>query len=304
MLTLGPVLFNWPVEKWADFYARIADEAPVDRVCLGEVVCSKRLPFYNDVISEAVERLEAAGKEVVLSSLALITLPRERKAGAGLAKDEEHVIEVNDLTMLRYLEPGRKIAVGPLVNVYNEGTLSWLAGRGAKHVCLPPELPIASVESLAKAGSALDLDTEVWAFGRVPLAISGRCYHARIHKVSKDSCQFVCGLDADGLPVKTLDGGDFLAINGVQTLSFAYGSALGELDILMQAGVNSFRLSPHDCDMVAVAELYRQRLDRKISGDEAQAKLAALLPEAEFANGFLFGDYGAEMVKKAERQVA
>ncbi|MCF1504178.1 MULTISPECIES: ubiquinone anaerobic biosynthesis protein UbiV [Afifella] len=304
LLTLGPVLFNWPVEKWADFYARIADEAPVDRVCLGEVVCSKRLPFYNDVISEAVERLEAAGKEVVLSSLALITLPRERKAGAGLAKDEEHVIEVNDLTMLRYLEPGRKIAVGPLVNVYNEGTLSWLAGRGAKHVCLPPELPIASVESLAKAGSALDLDTEVWAFGRVPLAISGRCYHARIHKVSKDSCQFVCGLDADGLPVKTLDGGDFLAINGVQTLSFAYGSALGELDILMQAGVNSFRLSPHDCDMVAVAELYRQRLDRKISGDEAQAKLAALLPEAEFANGFLFGDYGAEMVKKAERQVA
>nr|WP_170130533.1 U32 family peptidase [Afifella marina] len=304
MLKLGPVLFNWPVEKWADFYARIADEAPVDRVCLGEVVCSKRLPFYNDVISEAVERLEAAGKEVVLSSLALITLPRERKAGAGLAKDEEHVIEVNDLTMLRYLEPGRKIAVGPLVNVYNEGTLSWLAGRGAKHVCLPPELPIASVESLAKAGSALDLDTEVWAFGRVPLAISGRCYHARIHKVSKDSCQFVCGLDADGLPVKTLDGGDFLAINGVQTLSFAYGSALGELDILMQAGVNSFRLSPHDCDMVAVAELYRQRLDRKISGDEAQAKLAELLPEAEFANGFLFGDYGAEMVKKAERQVA
>ncbi|MBK1624388.1 ubiquinone anaerobic biosynthesis protein UbiV [Afifella marina] len=304
LLKLGPVLFNWPVEKWADFYARIADEAPVDRVCLGEVVCSKRLPFYNDVISEAVERLEAAGKEVVLSSLALITLPRERKAGAGLAKDEEHVIEVNDLTMLRYLEPGRKIAVGPLVNVYNEGTLSWLAGRGAKHVCLPPELPIASVESLAKAGSALDLDTEVWAFGRVPLAISGRCYHARIHKVSKDSCQFVCGLDADGLPVKTLDGGDFLAINGVQTLSFAYGSALGELDILMQAGVNSFRLSPHDCDMVAVAELYRQRLDRKISGDEAQAKLAELLPEAEFANGFLFGDYGAEMVKKAERQVA
>ncbi|MDQ0325981.1 collagenase-like PrtC family protease [Rhodopseudomonas julia] len=304
LLTLGPVLFNWPVEKWADFYARIADEAPVDRVCLGEVVCSKRLPFYNDVISEAVERLEAAGKEVVLSSLALITLPRERKAGAGLAKDEEHVIEVNDLTMLRYLEPGRKIAVGPLVNVYNEGTLSWLAGRGAKHVCLPPELPIASVESLAKAGAALDLDTEVWAFGRVPLAISGRCYHARIHKVSKDSCQFVCGLDADGLPVKTLDGGDFLAINGVQTLSFAYGSALGELDILTQAGVNSFRLSPHDCDMVAVAELYRQRLDRKISGDEAQANLAALLPEAEFANGFLFGDYGAEMVKKAERQVA
>ena len=47
-LTLGPVLFNWPVGRWVDFYARVADEAPVDRVCLGEVVCSKRQPFKDD----------------------------------------------------------------------------------------------------------------------------------------------------------------------------------------------------------------------------------------------------------------
>ncbi|HUI94161.1 MAG TPA: U32 family peptidase, partial [Xanthobacteraceae bacterium] len=36
-LTLGPVLFNWPADRWRDFYVRIADEAPVDRVCVGEV---------------------------------------------------------------------------------------------------------------------------------------------------------------------------------------------------------------------------------------------------------------------------
>ena len=47
-LTLGPLLFNWSPERWRGFYARIADEAPVERVCLGEVVCSKRLPFIVD----------------------------------------------------------------------------------------------------------------------------------------------------------------------------------------------------------------------------------------------------------------
>ena len=28
-LTLGPLYFNWPARRLADFYARIADEAPV-----------------------------------------------------------------------------------------------------------------------------------------------------------------------------------------------------------------------------------------------------------------------------------
>ncbi|WP_026381390.1 ubiquinone anaerobic biosynthesis protein UbiV [Afifella pfennigii] len=303
-LTLGPLLFNWPADKWSDFYARIADEAEVDRVVLGEVVCSKRSPFCEDRIGAAVERLQKAGKEVLLASLVLVTLPRERKAMKELAEGAELPVEINDFTMLRYLEPGAPFAAGPLVNVYNEGTLAWLAGRGAKLVCLPPELPIASVTALAKAGGAAGIDTEVWAFGRVPLAISGRCYHARIHGLSKDSCQFVCGEDLDGLRVATLDGEDFLAVNGVQTMSFTHASVLGELDALKAAGVTSFRLSPHDCDMVAVAGLFRERLEEKLDAEEAVTRLGMLLPEARFSNGFLFGDYGAEMVERAQRQVA
>ena len=61
-LTLGPVLFNWPTPMWTDFYARIADEAPVDRVVIGEVVCSKRSPFRSDAIVDVIERLERGGK--------------------------------------------------------------------------------------------------------------------------------------------------------------------------------------------------------------------------------------------------
>ena len=294
-LTLGPLLFNWTAAQWSDFYARIADEAPVDRVCLGEVVCSKRLPFYIDRIPDTIERLQRAGKTVVLSSLALVTLKRERQMCADLALDSGLEIEVNDLTMLAHLEPGRPITISPLINVYNEGTLGFLAERGATNICLPPELPLASIEALSEAAALAGVQSEVWAFGRVPLAMSGRCYHARVHKLSKDNCQFVCGEDLDGLKVETLDNEDFLAINGVQTLSHTYCNLLGDIGRLRAAGVSSFRLSPHTCDMVEVARLFRGVLDGELEREEAMHAVTALLPGVEFSNGFLNGTQGAAL---------
>lgn len=292
-LTLGPVLYHWPADQWSDFYAQIADEAPVDRVVVGEVVCSKRLPFYRDRIPEAVERLQRAGKEVVLASLGLITLPRERKMLPELARSGLPV-EVNDLTMLRYLEPGREFTVGPLVNVYNEGTLGFLVDRGATRFCLPPELAFASVAALTTAGAGLGAEIEVWAFGRLPLAISARCYHARLASLAKDSCQFVCGADPDGLAVETLDGQPFLAVNGVQTVSERWANLAGDLARLSEAGVGSLRLSPHSGDMTEVARLFRAAADSRIGPDEAIAELTALAPERRFSNGFLFGQSGAD----------
>ena len=70
-LTLGPLLFNWDAGRIRAFYAGIADNSKFDRVHVGEVVCGKRMPFSDEVWPEVIERLEAAGKEVVLSTLAL-----------------------------------------------------------------------------------------------------------------------------------------------------------------------------------------------------------------------------------------
>lgn len=299
-LTLGPLLFNWPARQWAEFYARIADEAPVDRVVLGEVVCSKRQPFHGPLIPEAAERLQAAGKEVVLATLGLVTLKRERRALAELAASGMP-IEVNDLTALRHLPEGPSFGVGPLVNVYNEGTLGYLAARGATTICLPPELPRASVAALAAAGCRLGVSVEVWAFGRVPLAISARCYHARLEGLAKDSCQFVCDRDPDGLAVNTLDGQSFLAINGVQTLSESWCNLAGDLGSLAEAGVGALRLSPHTGDMVRVAYLFREAADGRIGADEALAAMATDMPTRRFSNGFLFGAAGADWSHRSAR---
>lgn len=189
-LTLGPLLFHWPAERWRDFYFSIADEAPLDCVHLGEVVCVKRQPFTAKYLPEVIERLTAAGKQVVLSSLALAMSERESDAVAALVEGAgDMLVEVNDLFAGARLK-GRPHVVGPFVNCYNEGTLAFLAGNGAVRVALPAELPGPSIERLAATGLA---EIEVQAFGRLPLALSARCYHARSRGLSKDGCQYVCG---------------------------------------------------------------------------------------------------------------
>lgn len=287
-LTLGPLLYNWPAETRRDFYARIADEAPVDTVHLGEVVCLKRAPFIDPILPELIERLQRAGKQVVLSTLALVNGERERAMLREVCATDGLLIEANDLSAVAQLA-GRPHVVGPLVNVYNEGTLAWLAAKGAMRVCLPAELPATSIAALARGAPA---ELEVQVFGRLPLAISARCYHARAHGLRKDSCQYVCGQDPDGLAVETLDGTPFVAVNGTQTLSHACLNLLGELADLRATGIGCFRLWPQAANMAAVARLFRDVLDGGRDPADATAQLGELVPGMPFCDGYYHGREG------------
>lgn len=291
-LTLGPVLFNWPAEAWRDFYLRIADEAPLDTVVLGETVCAKRAPFYAPYMPDVIERLQAAGKEVVLSTLALIMARRELDEVRAIAAQTEFTVEANDVSASALLA-GRAHDIGPYVNVYNEGALNFFAGRGARRVCLPVELGRDAYRVLAAVGGP---QLEVMAFGRLPLAISARCYHARHHGLHKDSCQFVCEKDLDGMELDTLDGEPFLVVNGVQTMAYTYQNLLAELAEIQALGIRRFRLSPHSADMVQVAGVFREVLDGGADVEQADARLGALIGEVPFSNGYYHGAKGVDFL--------
>jgi len=291
-LTLGPVLFNWKPDVWRDFYFRIADEADVDTVYVGEAVCSKRSPFYAPHIADVIERLHGAGKEVIVSTLALIMNSREMNELRDTAGDRDLMIEANDVSACALLA-GRPHAIGPYVNIYNEGTLKYFTDRGAARVCLPVELGRDAMAALTKDTPA---ELEVQVFGRLPLAISARCYHARAHMLHKDNCQFVCEQDPDGLEVETLDREPFLAVNGVQTMSHSYQNLSAELAEMQTLGINHFRLSPHSVDMVAVADTYRKVLNRALSTEEADEQLQDLIGDVAFSNGYFHGANGVDFV--------
>ncbi len=284
-ITLGPVLFNWQPERWRDFYFRIADEAPVSTVTLGEAICSKRAPLFNEHFEAVAERLEAAGKTVVLSTLAEVFLPVDRKLIKDITSQDKRMVEVNDASALYHLGK-RPHAIGPFMNVYNERTVAVLARGGAKNFCLPVEMPARAIRALTDATRNLGVTFEVMVFGRMPLALSARCYHARAHGRTRDSCRYVCADDPDGMTLKTLEGQPFLAVNGIQTLSYECLSLAGEMAALLAMGVSRFRLSPQTCDMVAVASVYRNLLDHHIAAGEAAAMLDEMALTMPFANGF------------------
>lgn len=298
-LTLAPIPFHWSAEERRDFYARIADEAPVDTVCLGELICSKRAPFFEADLPEIAARLERGGKRVVWSTLAEIMLKRERRATEDLcAGDDGREVEANNAAALLHLD-GLPHRVGPMMNVYNEETMRFLAVRGARHFSLPPEMPRDAVARMAEAARALGATVEVQVFGRASLAVSARCYHARALGRTKDNCQFACEADPDGMVLSTMDGSPFLVVNGIQTMSLSYLGLAAHVPDMVAMGVGALRLVPQLQDMVAVAAIFRDLAHGRIDGAEGAARLDALMPGVSFSNGFWMGEAGYRRIARA-----
>lgn len=299
-LTLGPIAYHWTADRKREFYAGIAKSDALGTVYLGEVICSKRMPYFDREIPDMIELLETSGKRVVLSSLAEVMLPRERKATSELAEIESPEIEINNAAGL-FARAGRSHRIGPFLNAYNEATIEWMAGQGATHVCLPTELPSEAIAVAAKTAATLGLGVEVQVFGRASLAVSARCYHARAHGRTKDNCRFVCEDDTDGMPLTTGDGRAILRVNGIQTQSEGYVSLLEDLPRLHDFGVTHARLMPQDVDMPAVANVFRDRLDGRLGQPAASAALEELCQDRSFSNGFFHGVAGYRRIaQKAE----
>jgi collagenase-like PrtC family protease len=295
-LTFGPLLLNWKPEQRRDFYARIADEAPVDCVYLGEVICSKREPFFLDDLPAIAERLAVAGKQVVFSTLALVTTDREMEEIRTLC-GEKAMIEANDVATINLIA-GAPFVSGPFINTFNEATIDFLVARGAVRIGLPVELSAKAIATLARHNP---VETEALVFGRQGLSLSMRCYHARAYGLHKDSCQFVCERDPDGLAADQLDGKPLLVVNGTQTLSHGYAAAFEDLAPLQAAGVSHFRLSPQTTDMVKVASLFRAALDGRIAPAEAEAELGALIAPTPLVDGYMRGHAGMSFSGGAAR---
>lgn len=285
-LTMGPILFHWSQDVWQDFYFRLADETSIDTVYIGEVVCSKRAPFHAPLYDTVAQRLRSAGKTVVFSTLAEVTIALDRRIVKDVcAMKDAFEIEANDASALWYLS-GHPHRVGPFVNVYNEDTLNVLADKGATHVCLSPELPGTALDVMGKQAATKGVSLEVQVYGRIPLALSARCYHARAVDRVKDNCRFACEKDPDGMELKTLCGKPFLTVNGIQTLSHDCLNLAAEMDQMRTAGISHFRISPHAHDMVSVAGLFRDLLDGRKDSADVTAALAEAGLSAPFSNGF------------------
>lgn len=285
-LALGPLLYYWDPDQVRAFYAAAA-RWPVDIVYLGEVVCAKRRALRLEDWLGIARELAAAGKEVVLSTLALIEAESELLTLRRIADNGEFAVEANDWAAVHVLGGRQGFVAGPHLNVYNGETLALLAEQGAARWVMPVELPRETLAAL-QAQRPAGMQTEVFAFGRLPLAFSARCFTARAHNLSKDDCQLRCGDYLDGLTLEAQDGQPFLAINGIQTQSATTTDLLAAVPDMLALGVDVVRLSPQSRHMDPVVRAFRAALD-----GAADAGLAGLTVGPP-CNGYWYGRAGMD----------
>jgi O2-independent ubiquinone biosynthesis protein UbiV len=300
-ITVGPVLTYWTRKELMAFYAGVADSA-ADTVVLGEVVCSRRHEMNLDDWLGLAADLEATGKEVVLATMALLESESDLRQLRRIVEGGRFLVEAGDASALQILaQASLPFVIGPHVNVYGADALRFYVDLGASRWVAPVELPLDEIgrinrppEDVGRGGRGVP--TEVWAFGRLPLAFSARCFTARHHRLRKDDCQFRCADDPDGLLLSTGEGLPFLALNGIQTLSAGQHCLVEERDALRRAGVARLRLSPVSRNFDAVVACFERVMNA--DGDAAQAmrELADMALPGGIVNGFAHARPGIERV--------
>jgi collagenase-like PrtC family protease len=303
-LTAGPVLYLWPRETLLKFYAALADSV-ADTIVLGETVCTRRRELKLDDWLGLARELTAAGKEVVLATQTLIESDTDMRLLRRVAEQHEFMVEAGDASALQLLAgtvPAVSFVLGMHINIYNRPALVEHALLGAVRWASSPELSIEALALINPPGdpvrteAGIEVATEAFAFGRMPLAFSARCFTARHHRLNKDECEFRCMDYPDGLLLSSSEGQPFLVLNGIQTQSATQQCLIGEAAALRAAGVSRLRLSPCAQGFTEVLSCFDGVMNHDMPVAEALPVLQQLSLAGGLSNGYAHRRAGLEWV--------
>jgi O2-independent ubiquinone biosynthesis protein UbiV len=295
-IALGPLLYYWRRETVIGFYEAMA-ATPVDIVYLGEAVCSRRHELRLTDWLEIARSLTNAGKQVVLSSQVLLESGSDVATMHKVTGNGQFLVEANEMGAVQQLAGKLPFVAGPHLNLYNLPTLQWMAGLGASRWVIPLEMKRSDL-ALLQQDRPKGLETEVFAYGRMPLAFSARCFTARHYNLPKDDCRFSCMEHPDGLMLKTREHEEFLVLNGIQTQSARVYNLVDQLGDMRSLGVDVVRLSPQSTHMTDVIALFDAVRAGKLAGVQALERLQPLMPD-QACNGYWHGRPGLEQVASA-----
>lgn len=261
---LGPLLYFWPRQNVEAFYQQ-AKASAADIIYLGEAVCSKRREMKLNHWLDLAQELSAAGKQVVLSTMALLEAPSEVSVMKKYIDNGEFAIEANDVSAIQLATENKvPFIVGPAVNTYNAQTLNLFLKQGMTRWCMPVELSREwlrnTLEQCETLGIRGKFEVEVFSHGYLPLAYSARCFTARAENRPKDECETCCIRYPTGLQVTSQEGQSVFNLNGIQTQS-GYCYNLGNDLKGMHGLVDVVRLSPLGVETFSHLDSFRANED-------------------------------------------
>lgn len=258
--SLGPVLYYWSKETLEDFYQQAANSR-ADVVYLGEAVCSKRRATKVGDWLAMAKALADSGKQVVISTLALVQASSELNELKRYVDNGEFLLEASDLGVVN-LCAERKLpfVAGHALNCYNAVTLRLLLKQGMVRWCMPVELSrdwlVNLLEQCETLGIRQQFEVEVLSYGHLPLAYSARCFTARSENRAKDECETCCIKYPTGRSMRSQEDQQVFVLNGIQTMS-GYVYNLGNELTSMQGLVDVVRLSPMGSETFTMLEAFK-----------------------------------------------
>ncbi len=258
--SLGPLLYFWPKSQVENFYQQ-AMRSNADIVYLGESVCSKRRELKASDWLDLAKSLASHGKQVVISTMALLEAPSEVSILKRYIDNGDFAIEANDVSAIELAQQKRvPFVVGPAINAYNAHTLRLLLKQGMTRWCMPVELSREWLNNVLIQAQQLNIrdqfEVEVFSHGYLPLAYSARCFTARAQNKAKDECQTCCIQYPTGLQVSSQEGQEVFNLNGIQTQSGYCYNLVNALPEMAQL-VDVVRLSPLGDETFSHLEQFR-----------------------------------------------
>ncbi len=264
--SIGNILFFWPRNQVFDFYDQVSDST-ADIVYLGESVCSKRrelkLPDWIDI----GKQLESQGKQVILSSLALLEAKSELSMLKKVCGNANFLVEANDFGAVQLCkESSLPFVVGSALNIYNQHDLKYLYNLGMQRWVMPVELSRDWLINTRKELEYLDLndkfEVEVYGYGHLPLAYAARCFTARSENRAKDQCELCCINYPQGRDIKSQEQSQLFKINGIQTLSGKAQNLINDLPQMTEL-VDVVRINPVNEDSLSWVNKFNHNLEGK-----------------------------------------
>ncbi|OED74529.1 U32 family peptidase [Vibrio splendidus ZS-139] len=257
---LGPLLYFWPKQDVESFYEQ-AKSSSADIIYLGESVCSKRREMKAKHWMDIAKELSASGKQVVLSTMALLEASSEVNIMKKYIDNGDFAIEANDVSAIQLASESKvPFIVGPAVNTYNARTLNLFLKQGMTRWCMPVELSRDWLSNVMTQCEELNIrnkfEVEVFSHGYLPLAYSARCFTARAENKAKDDCETCCIRYPTGLQVDSQEGQSVFNLNGIQTQSGYCYNLVNDLPNMHDL-VDVVRLSPLGIDTFSEINNFR-----------------------------------------------